>query len=111
MIKRGEVYWAGLDPAVGGEMRKTRPVVVVSNDVNNVYASTVTIVPLTSSVRKVYPFEVLIRPGTCGNRVACKARVDQVRTMVKRRLRKEMGRLPDFLMSEIDQSLKFHLAL
>jgi mRNA interferase MazF len=59
-MKRGEIYYAVLDPSIGSEMAKRRPVLIVSNDINNRVATTVTIVPITSNVTKVYPFEVLL---------------------------------------------------
>lgn len=61
-MKRGEIYYAFLSPAVGSEMDKRRPVLIVSNDANNRAADTVTILPITSNVTRVYPFEVLINP-------------------------------------------------
>ena len=64
-IKRGFVYLVNLNPTIGAEINKVRPAVVVSNDINNQYAETVTIVPITSSrIDKVYPFEVYI-PERC----------------------------------------------
>ena len=64
-IKRGGVYLAALDPVVGSEISKTRPVVVVSNEKNNEFSSTVTILPITSkSIQKIYPFEVFLSKGT-----------------------------------------------
>ncbi|MDD4861735.1 MAG: type II toxin-antitoxin system PemK/MazF family toxin, partial [Smithellaceae bacterium] len=63
-IKRGNIYLAALDPTVGREIAKTRPVVVVSNDQNNIYAGTVSILPLTSkNTGKIYPFETLLSKG------------------------------------------------
>ena len=60
-MKRGEIYFANLDPAVGSEIKKKRPVLIVSNNANNKTASTVTVIPVTSNTTKVYPFEVLLR--------------------------------------------------
>jgi mRNA interferase MazF len=59
-MKRGDIYYANLSPALGSEMDKRCPVLIVSNDANNRAASTVTILPLTSNVSRVYPFEVLL---------------------------------------------------
>jgi mRNA interferase MazF len=59
-MKRGEIYYADLNPVVGSEIAKRRPVLIVSNNANNRAASTVTVVPLTSQVSRVYPFEVLL---------------------------------------------------
>lgn len=65
-MKRGEIYYANLSPAVGSEMDKRRPVLIVSNDINNRAATTVTILPITSNVSRVYPFEVLLNPDDSG---------------------------------------------
>lgn len=111
LIKRGEVYWVNLDPTIGAEIRKTRPAAVVSNDINNINARTVTVLPMTSNVAKVYPFEVLIRAGACGNKDDCKAKANQVRTVDKRRLGNPMGMLPPEAMAAIDAALRLHLDL
>ena len=111
LIKRGEIYWVNLDPTVGAEIRKTRPAVVVSNDINNVHAQTVTVLPIASNVAKVYPFEVLIKAGACGNKDDCKAKANQVRTVDKRRLGNLMGLLPPEALAAIDAALRLHLDL
>lgn len=111
MIQRGEVYWVNLDPTVGSEIKKTRPALVVSNDLNNRHAGTVTILPLTSAVEKVYPFEVLLEKGACGNREPCKAKADQVRTVDKRRLGRLAGTAPDDVLRRVEQALRLHLQL
>ena len=64
IIKRGGIYLAGLDPAMGYEISKTRPVLVISNDKNNTFSGTVTVLPITSkSLEKIYPFEVGVEKG------------------------------------------------
>ena len=62
-MRKGEIYWADLDPTVGSEIAKKRPVLIISNNINNRFGSTVTIIPITSSTDKVYPFEVLLLTG------------------------------------------------
>ncbi|CAN5523189.1 hypothetical protein BH18ACI1_BH18ACI1_08100 [soil metagenome] len=62
-MKKGEIYWANLNPTVGSEISKTRPVLIVSNNINNQYAATVTILPMTSTTEKIYPFEVFLLKG------------------------------------------------
>lgn len=111
MIRRGEVYWVDLDPSAGAGTRKTRPVLVVSNDLNNMHAATLTVLPIASGAEKVYPFEVLLKPGLCGNKEACKARADQVRTVARRRLGKLMGTVPLEVMERVDRALLLHLGL
>jgi mRNA interferase MazF len=67
-MRRGDIFWVNLEPAIGSEANKRRPCLIVSNDVNNRAASTITVAPITSKVSRVYPFEVLLegildRPG------------------------------------------------
>ncbi|MBE9168217.1 type II toxin-antitoxin system PemK/MazF family toxin [Pleurocapsales cyanobacterium LEGE 06147] len=86
-MKRGDVYYANLDPAVGSETAKLRPVLIVSNNVNNSAANTVTIVPLTSNVKRVYPFEVLLQPSDSSLPKASKVQAQQIRTISKLRIK------------------------
>lgn len=65
-MKRGEIYYANLSATVGSEIDKSRPVLVVSNDANNRATNTVTILPITSNITRVYPFEVLLNPEDSG---------------------------------------------
>lgn len=110
-IKRGEVWLATLDPTIGGEIQKTRPVVVVSNDINNMHNSVVSIVPLTSNVNRILSFEVSIPTGVGGITKDSKAKVDQIRTIDKSRLMKQYGTLPDAYVQQLNKALKLHLAL
>jgi len=110
-IKRGTIYLAVLDPVIGCEMSKTRPVVVVSNDQNNLYAGTVTILPISSKItERIYPFEVLLMEGAGNLPKRSKVKADQIRTLDKCRLVKQIGSLDDADMQQIDQALKIHLA-
>jgi mRNA interferase MazF len=111
LIKRGEVYWINLDPTVGAEIKKTRPALIVSNDVNNQHAQTVTVLPITSKTDKVYPFEVQVPAGTIGNREACKIKANQIRTVDKSRLGASMGILPGDLLSRVESAMLLHLAI
>lgn len=62
--RRGEIYWVNLDPTVGSEIAKTRPALIISNDIGNQYADRVIVAPISSgSVKKVYPFEVRLNAG------------------------------------------------
>lgn len=111
LIKRGEVYWVKLDPTIGAEIRKTRPALIVSNDGNNLHAGTVTVLPLSSAVGKVYSFETLLRPDVCGHKEASKIKADQIRTVDKSRLGKLLGHVPEALMPRVETALRLHLAL
>ncbi len=111
-IKRGDVFLAGLDPAIGNEIAKTRPVVVVSNDVNNLYSSTVTVLTVTSkNLEKIYPFEVFIPQGKGNLPKDSKVKADQIRTLDRRRLIKFIGKLELEDIEAIDKAMKVHLSI
>jgi mRNA interferase MazF len=111
-IRRGEVYLASLDPVIGREIAKTRPVVVVSNDLNNEFSGTVTVLPITSgSVEKIYPFEVLLLKGTANLPKNSKAKANQIRTLDRSRLVKFIGELPKDVIAGIDKAMMLHLGL
>ena len=111
-IKRGDICIAVLDPVVGKEISKTRPVVVVSNDKNNDFSGTVTVLPMTSqNLEKIYPFEVFFPKGRGNLPKNSKVKADQIRTIDKIRLRAHWGRLKKNEMEEVERALKIHLAL
>lgn len=109
LIRRGDVYWVKLDPIEGSEIGKTRPAVVVSNNINNEFADTVTILPITSSAKKVYPFEVFIRKGIANISNDSKVKANQIRTVDKRRIMDLIGAIPDAILRDIDIAVKIHL--
>ncbi len=112
IIRRGEVHLAGLDPVVGREVAKTRPIVVVSNDLNNEFSGTVTVLPITSgSLEKIYPFEVLLPKGTANLPKDSKVKANQIRTLDRTRLIKLIGELPNDVMALIDKAIMLHLGL
>jgi len=101
--------WPSLDSVVGSETNKRRPCIVVSNDANNHVAATITVVPITSNVSRVYPFEVLLERELD---LPCKAQANQVRTISKLRLQEELiARLGADKMRLVDDALRVHLRL
>ena len=109
MIRRGDIYWVKLDPTEGSEIGKTRPGVVISNNINNEFADTVTILPITSSTDKIYPFEVFIPKNIANMPSDSKAKANQIRTVDKKRIRDLIGTLPDTILREIETAVKIHL--
>jgi mRNA interferase MazF len=111
-MKRGDILYANLSPAIGSEMDKLRPVLIVSNNANNRASTTITVLPLTSNVTRVYPFEVLINPEDSGLSKVSKVQAQQIRTISQERIKSEVvGSLSAELMIAIDTALKLHLGL
>jgi mRNA interferase MazF len=115
-MRRGEVRVVDLEPVRGSEANKRRPAVIVSNDRANATArrlgrGVVTVVPVTSSVARVFPFQVLLPAGQGGLRVDSKAQAEQVRTIAVERIGPVLGRLPAPAMTAIDEALRLHLDL
>ncbi len=106
-MKRGEVWWVNSDPSVGGEIRKKRPAIIVSNDAANKYLNRVQVVPLTSKTDNLYPSEAYVTvAGKKG-----KAMADQLATVSKLRLSKRIGVLSDQDMKGIVEAIKVQLDL
>jgi mRNA interferase MazF len=105
--RRGDVYWVRLDPTVGTEIRKTRPAVIVSNDVCNRHGPRVVVLPITSNVSACYPGEVLVTVKDTPGR----ALGDQIRSIDKGRLQTRAGTLTADELARIDEALAITLAL
>jgi mRNA interferase MazF len=108
-VLKGEIYFADLNPTVGSEISKIRPVLIVSNNLNNQYAATVTIVPITSTTEKIYPFETPLQMGEGGLSNASKAKANQIRTIDKRRLKERLGILTEKKLEEVERAILIHL--
>ncbi|MEE8431151.1 MAG: type II toxin-antitoxin system PemK/MazF family toxin [Candidatus Desulfatibia sp.] len=111
-IKRGGIYLTALDPVIGKEISKTRPVVVVSNNKNNEFSGTVTILPITSkNIQKIYPFEVFLKKRIGNLPKNSKTKADQIRTLDKSRIVKFIGALEKKELDLIDKAILIHLDL
>lgn len=106
----GEIYDVDLDPVVGSETGKRRPGLIVSNDANNRYSDTVTVLPITGQpAKKAYPFEVLVPKGFAGLTTDSRIKANQIRTVDKIRLRGLRGALPSQYLSQAEKAIATHL--
>ena len=106
-MRRGEVWWVEFDPAVGSEIRKTRPAVIVSNDAANRNLSRVVVVPVTSNTGRQYPGEAVVTVDGQSS----KAMVDQIMAADKSRLKRQLDALSKSDMLALEDAIKVHLAL
>jgi mRNA interferase MazF len=106
-IRRGEIWWTVFGESTGGEMRKTRPAVIVSNDESNAILNRVQVLPVTSRVRRIYPSEALIRINGKQN----KAMADQIATADKRRVQRRIGRVTGDEMKAIEKAIRTQLGV
>ena len=115
-MRRGEICLVDLEPVRGAEANKRRPAVIVSNDGANTTAQrlgrgVVTVAPVTSSLARVYPFQVRLDAAVTGLAVDSKAQAEQLRTVAVERLGPRVGMVPPEVMAELDEAIRLHLAL
>lgn len=113
---RGEIRLVDLDPVRGSEANKRRPAVIVSNDRANSIAArlgrgVVTVVPVTSSTDRIFPFQTFLPAAATGLRRDSKAQAEQVRSIAVERLGAVLGRAPAEVMAHLDDALRLHLQL
>lgn len=115
-MRRGDVVWVDLEPVRGTEANKRRPAIVVSNDGANRTAQSlgrgvITVVPVTTSVRRVYPFQVSLPAETCGLARASKAQAEQIRSIAVERVTEVAGHVPSGLLDQLDDAIRLHLSI
>ncbi len=111
-VKRGEIWLTDLDPTVGHEMNKTRPTVIIQNDVGNLYSPTTIVAPLTTKkLDSIRPYEVFLDSKLLGLTQNSKVLLSQIKVVDKIRLVKKLGRLDTDTMLKIDNAIKISLGL
>ena len=115
-MRRGEIRLIDLEPVRGAEADKRRPAVIVSNDGANTTAArlgrgVVTVVPVTSNVERVYPFQVFLAAAETGLHVDSKAQAEQIRSVAVERIGSTVGVVPVSAMSALDEAMRLHLSL
>ena len=115
-MRRGDIYAVDLDPARGSEANRRRPAVIVSNDAANATATrlgrgVITVVPVTSNIERVYPFQVLLSAADTGLERDSKAQGEQIRSIAVERLHQRVGVVPSATMLDLDEAMRLHLGL
>ena len=106
-MKRGEVWWVNFDPSVGGEIRKKRPAVIISNNAANKHLNRVQVVPLSSKIDRIYPSETAV----FFKDKQSKAMADQISTVSKLRLINRYGKLSDADMQKVERVVRVQLGM
>jgi mRNA interferase MazF len=116
LIRRGDIREVDLEPVLGSEANRRRPAIIVSNDAANATATrlgrgVVTVVPVTSNVNRVYPFQALLPAAATGLPHDSKAQAEQVRSVAVERIGERIGLVPPPLMEQVEEALRLHLSL
>lgn len=116
MIRRGDIHVVDLDPARGSEANKRRPAVIISNDAANATAArlgrgVITVIPVTSNVERVFPFQVLLPAAETGLGRDSKAQAEQIRSIAVERVGDRVGVVPNLIMLDIDEAVRLHLGI
>ncbi|MGA3309597.1 MAG: type II toxin-antitoxin system PemK/MazF family toxin [Xanthobacteraceae bacterium] len=106
-MRKGEIWWVDFDPSIGGEIQKTRPAVIVSNDLANARLNRMQVVPLTTNVDRVFPGETIVQFGD----EVRKAMANQIMTAAKERFSRRMGALDRLQMLKVETAILVQLGL
>ncbi len=106
-MNRGEIWWINFGLSLGGEIKKQRPAIIISNDISNKYLNRIQVIPLTSKTEKLYPSEAYVTVKTRKH----KAMADQLTTVSKKRLSNRIGRILDSELQDVERVIKIQLNL
>ena len=111
-VRRGEIWLVSLDPTIGYEIKKSRPGVIIQNDIGNKYSPITIIAPITSQkLEHIYPFEVLLAGKNSGLEKDSKVLLNQIRAVDKKRLVRRLGKVEESTLFRIDEAIKISLGL
>ena len=109
-MRRGDIYYAALDPTVGSEIQKTRPVLIISNNANNRAFELVTVLPFTSNTKKIFPFEVYLSTHETGLPKNAKLQCQQIRTIFKNQIKSpRISYISEACLMQVNNAIKLHL--
>ena len=111
MLLRGDIALVNFDPAEQGEAASTRPAILITNNIANLNSPVLVVIPLTTAVGRVYPFELLVTTAMSGLDSDSKAQTQLIRHVSQRRIGKVIGRLEEGAMDELEGKLKHHLGM
>ena len=111
LLRRGDIVLVDFAPARAGEANNTRPAVIMTNNQANLNSPAIVVIPLTSNVEKVYPFELLLPVERTGLDRDSKAQPQFIRHVSTDRIRSNLSHLPADLMTQLEGRLKAHLSL
>ncbi len=110
-MTRGDIYLVDFEPSKGAEIKKKRPALIISCNEANKHLRTVMVIPFSSKIEKVYPFEVFVKKKDSGLDVDSKLKIPQMRAVDKARLTKYIGTLDNHLINEVENAIKLHLGM
>jgi len=112
VVKRGDIFYADLSPVVGSEQGGVRPVLIVQNDTGNRHSPTVIAAAITSQTGKArLPTHISLAAMSCGLPKDSVVLLEQIRTLDKRRLRENMGRVDETMMKQVDTAIAVSFGL
>lgn len=104
-MKRGEIWWVNFDPSIGSEIKKTRPAIIISNDLSNNALEVIQVIPLTSNIKKLFPNEAFIQT----KEKSARALAHQITTISKKRINNKMGAISKEEMKALENAIKLQL--
>jgi mRNA interferase MazF len=109
--KKGEIWIVSLEPVKGSEIGKTRPALIISNNKNNAFSETVTVLPITSNISRVYPFEVFLSAKDTKLKNDSKIKCNQIRTIDKKRLLNLLCTVSPETLEKVREAILIHLEM